>query len=247
KDHPAREVELAVVPVDEHAEVVEVRLTGVHHGFPDRAFLQFAVAADGIRVETWRAPPRDGKALRDTEALAHRARRDADAGKNRARMAVQDARIRPRIAQDGSIEVAELGVDRGHGRDGVALAQHEEILAAARRIDDVDVDEPAVVERDERDGGREGAAGVQALVDSIAALFEVERADVGGLDGQQLEDALAQHVRGGGSRRLKRQAAFGAGGRRGRHVGTSLGARRRPGGCHVIEYRLYATLRRGGP
>ena len=63
------------------------------------------------------------------------------------------------------------------------------------------VDEAAVVERDQRDDGREGAAGVQALIDGVAALFEGENADVRVLDGQQFQNALAQHVVIGGSRR----------------------------------------------
>ena len=46
-----------------------------------------------------------------------------------------------------AIEVAELGVDRRERRDRVPLAEHEQILAATRRIDDVDVDEAAVVQR----------------------------------------------------------------------------------------------------
>ena len=35
----------AVVAIDENTQVVEVVLTGIHHGFPDRTLLQFAVAS----------------------------------------------------------------------------------------------------------------------------------------------------------------------------------------------------------
>ena len=107
-------------------------------------------------------------------------------------MAVEDALVRPRVAQHRAVEVAELGVDRRQRGDRVPLAEDEQVLPAPRRIDDVDVDESAVVQRHERDGGGERAAGVQALVDGVAALLEAQQPDVGVLDRQQLEDALAQ-------------------------------------------------------
>ena len=93
-----------------------------------------------------------------------------------------------------SIEIPELRVDRRERGDGVPLAEHEEILPGPRGIGDVDVDEAAVVQRDERNGRRERAAGVKALVDRVAALLEREQPDVGVFDGEQLEDALPQEV-----------------------------------------------------
>ena len=52
EDHAVRDVELTVVPVDDHAEIVEVLLAGVHHRFPDRPFLQLAVAGQAVRRRT---------------------------------------------------------------------------------------------------------------------------------------------------------------------------------------------------
>ena len=87
-------------------------------------------------------------------------------------MAVEDAGVRPRVLQHRRVEVTELGVDRRERGHRVPFAEHEQILSAPRRIGDVDVHEAAVVERDERDRGGERAAGVQALVDRVAALLE---------------------------------------------------------------------------
>ena len=117
-----------------------------------------------------------------------------DARQHRTGMAVQDARVRPRVAQDGRVEIAELGVDGGERRHRMPLAEHEQVLPAARRIDDVDVHESAVVERDERDRGGERAAGMQALVHRVAALLEAEQPDVGVLDRKELEQPLAQEI-----------------------------------------------------
>ena len=98
------------------------------------------------------------------------------------------------VAEDRAVEVAEVGVDGGQRRHGVALAQDEQILAALRGIDDVDVHEAAVVQRDQGNRRREGAAGVQALVDGVATLFERRHPNVGVLDGEQPENALAAQV-----------------------------------------------------
>ena len=100
----------------------------------------------------------------------------------------------PRVAEERAVEVAEVGVDGGQRRHGVALAEDEQVLTALRGIDDVDVHEAAVVERDQRNRRREGAAGVQALVDGIAALLERRHPDIGVLDGEQPENALATQV-----------------------------------------------------
>ena len=45
EDHPVGHVELAVVAIDHHAQVVQVLLAREHHRFPDRPFLHFPVAA----------------------------------------------------------------------------------------------------------------------------------------------------------------------------------------------------------
>ena len=204
EDHPVGHVELAVVAIDHHAQVVQVLLAREHHRFPDRAFLHFPVAAKRVRVEARRRAACERKSLRDRETLAHRPGGDLNAGKDRPGMSVQDARERSRVFQDGSIDISELRVNRGQRRHRVPLAEHEEILSGPRRVGDVDIDEPAVVERDERDGRRERAAGVKALVDGIAALLEREQPDVGVFDGQQLENALPEEVIVSGARRTQR-------------------------------------------
>ena len=109
-------------------------------------------------------------------------------------MAVENARVRPRVVENRSIEISQLGIDRRHCRDRVAFAQHEEILTAAGRIGDVDIDEAAVIQRDEGDCRRKCSAGMKTLVDGCPALFQREQPYVGIFDGQQLQDALAKEV-----------------------------------------------------
>ena len=83
------------------------------------------------------------------------------------------------------------------------LAQDEHVLAGARRVGHVDVDETAVEERDERNRGRERAAGVEALVDGVAALLQRQQADVRVLDRQQLVNRLTDEVVIAGRRRFE--------------------------------------------
>ena len=108
------------------------------------------------------------------------------------------------LLQHRSIEIAQLRIDRSERRDRMPLAEDEEILSGPRRVGDVDVDEAAVVERDERNSRRERAAGVKALVDGVAALLERQQPNVGVLDRQQLEDALPEEVIVSGARRTQR-------------------------------------------
>ena len=124
-------------------------------------------------------------------------------------MAVEDARERPRVAQHRRVEVAQLRIDGRERRHRVPLAEHEQVLPGPRGIGDIDVDESAVVERDERDRRREGAAGVEALVDGVPALLERQQPDIGVLDRQQLEDALPQEVVVRGARRAQARAGRG--------------------------------------
>ncbi len=151
KDHPVREIELPVVAIDHHAQVVEMLLAGVHHGFPDRTLLQFAIACQAVDVKARCGAPRNRQALRDAEPLPHRTGGHVDARQQRTRVAVQDAAVRPRVAQHGGVEVAQLGIDGRKRRHRVPLAEHEQVLTPAGRIDDVDVDESAVVQRDQGD------------------------------------------------------------------------------------------------
>src|SRR5206468_2804515 len=102
-----------------------------------------------------------------------------DAGQDGAGMAVEDALERARVLQDRSIEIAELGVNRRQRRHGVPLAEDKQVLLAAGRIDDVDVQESAVVQGHERNGGRKSTAGMKALVYGVAALLQRQEADVG--------------------------------------------------------------------
>jgi hypothetical protein len=83
----------------------------------------------------------------------------------------------------------------------VPLAQHEQVLAAARRVGDVDVHEAAVIERDQWNRCRKRAAGVQALVNRVAALLDTAKPNVGVLDRQEVKTAASQEVLGGGSGR----------------------------------------------
>ncbi len=212
ENHPVRHVELAVVAIDHDAQIVEVLLAGEHHGFPDRPLLELAIAAHHVAVEPRRHASGNREALRDRQALAHRPGRDLDSGEDRPGMAVQDAAVRPRVRQHRTVEVAELGVDRRERGDRVPLAEHEQILSAPRRIGDVDVDEPAVEQRDERDRRRKRAARVQALVDGITALLERQQPDVGVLDSQQLEDRLTQQIVGRSGGRSDTRPPFQDGG-----------------------------------
>ena len=192
--HAVGQVELPVIVIDHHAQVVEVGLAGVHHAFPDRAFLELTVAAHAVAVVGRGLAAGERQALRDREPLPHWPRRQVDAREHGPGVSVQDAVMGAGVAEDRAVEVAEVGVDGSQRRHGVAFAQDEEILAALRGIDDVDVDEAAVVQGDQWDRRREGAAGVQALVHGIAALFEGRHPNIGVLDGQQPENALAAQV-----------------------------------------------------
>ncbi len=109
-------------------------------------------------------------------------------------MTVEDAREGAGITKDGLIEIPELGVNRGQRGDRVSFAQHEQVLSAPGWIHDIDVHEPAVVERDEGNRGGECAAGVKAFVDRVPALFQAQKPDIGILDRQQLQDPLPEEV-----------------------------------------------------
>ena len=106
------------------------------------------------------------------KALAHGSGRDVNARQHRPGMAVQDAaRTTASSAAPIAIEITELRVDRGERRHCMALAEDEQVLAAPRRVLDIDIDEPAVVQRHQRDRRRKCAARVQPFVDGVAALL----------------------------------------------------------------------------
>src|SRR5262245_20246566 len=104
-------------------------------------------------------------------------------------MSVQNARVRARVSEHRSVDVTELRVNRGERRDRMPLAEHERVLTSSRRIRNVEIQEPAIEQRDERHRGRERAAGVQSLVDGVAALFQRQETDVGVFNGKELEEA----------------------------------------------------------
>jgi len=133
-------------------------LTGIHDGLPAGAFLELAVADHAVGVETRALAAGDGKALGNSEALAHGAGGDVNAGKDGARMAVEQALVRARIVQEFLVKVTELGVDGCERGDGVSFTEGEDILAATGGVGDVEPDEAAVEERDEREDGGERSA-----------------------------------------------------------------------------------------
>ena len=92
------------------------------------------------------------------------------------------------------IEVTQLRIDRCHCGNCVTLAEGEDVLPATGWVFDIEPEESAVEEGYQWDGRGECAAGVQSAVDCIAALFQRKDADVGVLDGEQLEDARTQEV-----------------------------------------------------
>src|ERR1019366_3610787 len=140
EDHAIVDIELAVVAIDEDAEIIEALLGGVHHRLPDRAFLEFAVADHAIGVEARGTLGGDGKAFRHAEALAHGAGGDLYAGEQWAGMSVKNALVRARVLQQAAIEVAELRVNRSHGCDRVAFAENERVLAGLGWIRDIEIE-----------------------------------------------------------------------------------------------------------
>src|SRR5262249_60954346 len=104
--------------------------------------------------------------------------RHMDAWEQRTGMTVENAAVRTGVAKHRRVKVAKLAVNCCQSRHRMTLAEDEQILAASGRIGDVDVHEPAVVQRDERNRRRKGATRVKALVDGIAALLEAQSSDV---------------------------------------------------------------------
>jgi len=63
-------------------------------------------------------------------------------------MTIQDAYVRSRIAQRRAINVPEIRIDRRERGNRMPLTQREYVLAAARRIGDVEIQKSAVIEGD---------------------------------------------------------------------------------------------------
>jgi hypothetical protein len=80
--------------------------------------------------------------------------------------------------ENGSIDVSELGVDRRERGYRVPFAEDEHVLAQPGRISDVQTQETAVVERDERYGRGEGTAGMETLVHGLPALLQCQQPDI---------------------------------------------------------------------
>src|SRR5665213_2592451 len=107
-------------------------------------------------------------------------------------MTVEDAREGPGVLQVDGIEITEIRIDGGHCGYGMAFTEREHILATPRRVLDFNIEEPAVKQGDERDGGREGSSGVEALVHCITRLLKRQQANVGVFNGEQPEHCLPQ-------------------------------------------------------
>src|ERR1700722_8867755 len=97
-------IQLAMIPVDEHAQIVEMVLPRIHHCFPYRALLQFSVTHHAIGIEAWVGTPCDREALCYTDALAHRAGRYLYSGENGAGVTIENAFVASRVFQDALIE-----------------------------------------------------------------------------------------------------------------------------------------------
>ena len=100
-----------------------------------------------------------------------------------------------RVPQHRAVEVAQFGIDGCQAGYGVPFAQDKHVLPAPGRLFDIEIDEAAVEERNQGDDGGEGAARVNAFVHRVAALLQGQDADIGILDREQLQDALAHRVR----------------------------------------------------
>jgi hypothetical protein len=192
--HPVRQIELPLIVIDHDAQVVEVLLARVHDRFPNRAFLELTVAAQTITIERRRPAADNREALCYGQSLTHRPRREMNTREQRSGMAVQDALVRSGVVKNRAVEVTELSVDRRHCGYSVTLAEDEQILAALRGIDDINIHEAAVVQRHQRNRRRERATGVEALVDGVAPLIQRRKARVRILDPEQLQDPLPQKI-----------------------------------------------------
>jgi hypothetical protein len=104
-------------------------------------------------------------------------------------MTVEHAGVGAGSAENLLVEVAELGVDGGKRSYRVTFAEREDVLAATGRIFDVQIEKSSIEERDEWDGGGEGAAGVKSVVHCIATLLQRKDANVRVLDGKESKDA----------------------------------------------------------
>src|SRR6185312_8472133 len=65
-------VQLAMVAVHQHAEIVQIVLARVHRHFPAGTLLKLSIADHAIGIELRTGASRDGEALRHTDALTHR-------------------------------------------------------------------------------------------------------------------------------------------------------------------------------
>ena len=93
-------------------------------------------------------------------------------------MPVQNALIGSRIAEDFSIDIAQLRVDRRQRGHRMPFAEREHVLPLARGIDNVEIQEPTIIESDQGNHRGESATGVKSLVHCIAALFQVQNSNI---------------------------------------------------------------------
>jgi hypothetical protein len=157
-------VDLAVVVVDDHAEVVELIMRGGHHGLPDRSLLQLAVAGERVDARAVLIDELVGHchADGDRETLAERAAARLDAGEphvpsGMSLKAAAELAERQELRLREEARVGEGGVeDRAH----MAGGEDKAVPAGLVRILGIVIHDAAEVEDCEYIARAEGAAGV---------------------------------------------------------------------------------------
>src|SRR3954447_8953556 len=105
-------------------------------------------------------------------------------------MSVQDALVGTRIPQNFPIKVTQVRINGRQASNRMPLAQGEQVLALACRIDYAEVYETAVEERSQRNDCRKSTSGVQTLVDRVPALLDIQNTDIRVFHFEQLQDRL---------------------------------------------------------
>ena len=201
------DVQLAVVAVHQHAEIIQMVLAGVHHRFPDGAFLQFSVADHAVGIEMraraarrWQSPgPRRSPCPMGPVAICTPGstgpgwplrcfRKSANSSARSDRSSPVRHRSTPAPPPHGPCSATNMSWPRRVG-SAISISM-----------------KPAVVQRHQRDDGGKCAAGVQAVIDRVAALLQGEDADVGILDFEQLQDTLRSTIAGLARGRATRSA-----------------------------------------
>jgi hypothetical protein len=101
-----------------------------------------------------------------------------DARKYGARMAVEQAGMGAGAAKNLLVEVPKLRIDGRKRGDRMAFAEGEDILTAAGRISNVQIQKSPVEKRYKGYGGRKSTASVKSVVHRITTLLQREDADI---------------------------------------------------------------------